>query len=146
MRLLFQLTLLSYPLIAPVALAADSVEGRYWTEDRNGVIEMYLESDEMKGRILWRSEPLLDENNPNPSLRGRSMVGVTFLSGFEYKDGQWRGGEVYSADNGRNYTGKLWLEDEGQTLKMRGFLGISLLGRTASFQRLTRDDSIPEKE
>lgn len=124
--------------------ATASIEGRYWTDDRKGIIEMYLEGEEIKGRILWRSSPLLDSKNPDPGLRGRSMIGVTFLTGFTEKGDAWKGGRVYSPDNGRTYRGKLWLEDDGQILKMRGFIGVSLLGRTASFTRLTASESVPE--
>ena len=138
------LTLLLSLFICVHAHASGSIEGPYWTEDRNGIIEVYREGEEVRGRVLWRSSPMLDERNPDPNLRGRSMVGVTFLTGFTPAQDEWRGGSVYSADNGRTYRGKLWLEKEGQILKMRGYVGISLFGRTAAFQRMSDKDSLPE--
>ncbi|MEM9533543.1 MAG: DUF2147 domain-containing protein [Pseudomonadota bacterium] len=141
MRPIILLLVLYLPLAAS---AGHAIEGRYWTEDRNGMIEMYRAGDQLSGRIVWRSSPLLDRNNPDPSLRGRSMVGVTFLTGFTKKGSKWEGGEVYSADNGRTYRGKLWLEDDGLTLKMRGFVGVSLFGRTASFSRVAANEPMPE--
>lgn len=144
MRIIFQTTLLASALATLQAVSSSPIEGRYWTEDKSGIIELYRNGEEVSGRVLWRSKPLKDEQNPDPELRGRSMVGVTFLTGFTQAENEWRGGTVYSADNGRTYRGKLWLENDGQTLKMRGFLGISLLGRTATFERLDANDIIPE--
>lgn len=144
MYLLFQLTLLSSTFLLVSANATSSIEGLYWTEDKEGIIELYHQGDELRGRIRWRATPLLDEKNPDANLRGRSMLGVTFLTGFAQEQQEWRGGRVYSADNGRTYRGTIWLEEEGQVLKMRGYIGIALLGRTASFRRLANDETIPE--
>ncbi|MEM9385771.1 MAG: DUF2147 domain-containing protein [Pseudomonadota bacterium] len=67
---------------------------------------------------------------------------MPFLSGFRF-DGQsrWIGGRVYAPDNGRTYRGKLWLR-EGD-LKMRGFVGVSLLGRTATLPRYPANAPLP---
>jgi uncharacterized protein (DUF2147 family) len=64
------------------------------------------------------------------------VIGITFLKDFIFdgKD-EWVDGEVYSIDNGGTYSGRIWLEGGGKTLKMRGYLGISLLGRTATLTR-----------
>lgn len=143
MRVLFQTTLLLSMFVSLESRAEPPIEGRYWTEDKKGIVELYRAGSELRGRVLWRAEPLLDENNPDPNLRGRSMIGATFLSGFTQADSSWQHGSVYSADNGRTYRGKLWLEDNGQVLKMRGYVGLSLFGRTASFQRLSLNESVP---
>ncbi len=144
MRLIFHVTLLASFFAIPDASASTPIEGLYWTDDREGIIELYRQGDELRGRIRWRASPSLDHKNPDPALRQRSMVGVTFLTGFTQARDQWRGGSVYAADNGRTYQGKLWLEEGGEVLKMRGYIGISLLGRTASFTRLADGESIPE--
>ena len=145
MRVLFQTTLLLTLFSVPDARASAPIEGRYWTEDKKGIIELYRSGGAVHGRILWRSQALRDENNPDPALRDRSLIGITFLNDFSPAHGQWRGGTVYSADNGRTYRGRLWLEQGGQVLKMRGFLGVSLFGRTATFLRLSADDTVPEE-
>ena len=119
--------------IGPAAAAhADDILGRYWNPDRDGVIEIYAEDGLFNGRIIWSAEPMIDVGNPDQTLRGRDMLGAPFLIGFRFDgDDRWTGGQVYAPDDGRTYRGKLWLEDGN--LKMRGFVGISLLGRTAVF-------------
>ncbi|MEM9304377.1 MAG: DUF2147 domain-containing protein [Pseudomonadota bacterium] len=139
------LALLVVVASATQATTPSPIEGRYWTADRGGIIEMLTCDDRLEGRILWRAEPLLDAKNPDEKLRGRSMIGVTFLSGFRYDPSRdrWHDGTVYSADNGRTYRGRVWLEDEGRTMKMRGFVGVSLLGRTATFARVAPGETVP---
>ncbi|MEL6867862.1 MAG: DUF2147 domain-containing protein, partial [Bacteroidota bacterium] len=67
----------------------------------------------------------------------RNIVGIQFLEDFEYDSGRkiWKGGTVYAIDNGNTYSGKMWLEQNGELLKMRGYIGFSLLGRTATLTR-----------
>lgn len=119
-----------------------SVLGHYWSENNRGIIEIYRDGNEFKGRIVWRVEPKKDINNPEPALRDRQLVGIDFLRGFNW-DGdarEWVDGRVYSPDNGKTYSGKMWLEDDGQSLKMRGYVGISWFGRTATFTRVQESE------
>ena len=115
----------------------DQLIGEYWTESKEGKIAIYKCSNQYCGKIIWRKEVIKDAKNPDPKLRSKSVVGLEFMKGFEYdeKKKQWIDGTVYSIDNGNTYSGKMWLEDKGKTLKMRGFIGISLIGRTATFTR-----------
>ena len=49
---------------------------------------------------------------------------------------QWSGGSIYDPDTGHTYSCKLELLDPNK-LKVRGFLGVSLLGRTQIWTRYT---------
>lgn len=116
--------------------AADDILGQYWTEKREGKIEIFQQGDKYFGKIAWRKEARKDTENPDESLRNRNVIGIIFLQDFVFdgKD-EWEDGTVYSIDNGGTYSGRIWLEDDGETLKMRGYMGISLLGRTATLKR-----------
>ena len=116
----------------------DRLVGEYWTENREGKIGIEKLGELYLGKILWREEERKDTENPDPTLRDRSVVGITFLKDFRYnpKEEIWEGGSVYAIDNGGTYSGKMWLEEEGKILKMRGYWGISLLGRTATLERV----------
>ncbi|MEO1451850.1 MAG: DUF2147 domain-containing protein, partial [Bacteroidota bacterium] len=89
-------------------------------------------------RIIWRKENRKDIHNPDETKRNRLIVGIQFLAGFIFDSDEetWANGTVYSIDNGNTYQGKIWLEDDGETLKMRGYIGFSLLGRTATLKRV----------
>jgi Uncharacterized protein conserved in bacteria len=125
----------------------DQIIGEYWTAEKAGKIAIYKCSNKYCGRIIWRKEAKKDSKNPNEALQNRSVVGIQFMQDFEYekKSKNWKGGKVYSVDNGRTYKGKMWLENNGNTLKMRGYIGISLLGRTASLERVEISSSSSKK-
>ncbi|OJJ22522.1 hypothetical protein BKI52_07525 [marine bacterium AO1-C] len=117
---------------------SDAILGQYWINNKEGRIQIYKRNQCYYGKIVWRRVPRKDSENPDPQLRSRRVLGITFLYNFTYDDGEWIGGKVYNINNGRTYSGKLWLEDGGKTLKMRGYIGYSLFGKTMRLQRVSR--------
>ncbi|MEM9824791.1 MAG: DUF2147 domain-containing protein [Bacteroidota bacterium] len=117
---------------------ADAIIGEYWTENKTGKIAIFKCDNKYCGRITWRKENRKDVENRDKAKRGRDVVGIQFLNDFEYevKEEIWSGGTVYSIDNGKTYKGKIWLEEDGKILKMRGFIGFSFIGRTATLERV----------
>ncbi|RNC87086.1 MAG: DUF2147 domain-containing protein [Winogradskyella sp.] len=115
---------------------ADKIIGEYWTETKEGKIEIFKKDNKYFGKIMWRKDARLDTENPDENLRDRSVIGVVFMKDFVFKKDKWVGGEVYSIENGGTYSGKMWLENNDDTLKMRGYLGLSLFGKTATFTRV----------
>jgi len=117
---------------------SDAIVGEYWTENKTGRIAIFKCDNKYCGRIIWRKDNRKDVENPDKKKRNRNVVGVQFLNDFEYniEDKIWSGGTVYSIDNGNTYKGKIWLENNGETLKMRGFIGFSFIGRTATLERV----------
>lgn len=114
----------------------------WWNEDRTGIVELVISDDKIEGITRWGKIPDTDRNNPDPALRSRSLIGITFLWGFTYepKKNRWKEGKVYDPNNGKTYDAKLSLTKGGTILKMRGYIGISLFGRTAEFERVAPSD------
>ena len=113
-------------LMAMAAAAASpaSVEGRWMTETKHGVVEVGKCGASLCGALLdsdgIRANPhLMDVKNKDESLRGRPLRGVRMLSGFSWSDGQWTGGQVYNADDGGTYKGTLTQLDADH-LRVRG--------------------------
>lgn len=124
-----------------------SVEGVWINGDGDGWIELAIVGGKLQGKIIGspddpdNSEPSrLDIENPDPSLRTRPLRGLTILSDFSDEgNGHWSGGRVYDPNSGNTYKGTITVVDDA-TLKLRGFIGISLFGRTETWQR--RGDNI----
>jgi uncharacterized protein (DUF2147 family) len=79
----------------------------------------------------------VDEHNPDRKKRGEPMCGHLMMGGFhpgKDPDVTWDGGWIYDPDHGLTYSGKITLVDKG-TVKLRGYLGISLFGRTLVLRR-----------
>jgi uncharacterized protein (DUF2147 family) len=137
-------------LNAPAAQAdgGDAILGAWLTPKKDGVFEIYKNQNRYFGRLLkgeWKDDDR-DINNPDPSLQDRLITGIDILIGFEFnaKKRQWAGGSFYDPEEGSTYDGKLWFDDDDvNKLNGRGFVGISLFGRTAVFERSDTSSAAP---
>jgi uncharacterized protein (DUF2147 family) len=140
-------------LCASATLAdGDAILGIWKTEpDEYGYahVEISEANGKYHGEIVWLSEPeyppddeegmggqpKVDRNNPDPDSRTQPIVGLKLIKNFEFvgKD-QWKRGTVYDPEDGKTYKCIIKLQEDG-TLKVRGYIGISLLGRTTHWTR-----------
>lgn len=76
----------------------------------------------------------LDRNNPVAALRNRSLCNLEIGSNFTIAGGtQATDGHLYDPQSGKTYKGNIALD--GDTLKLRGYVGIALFGRTEIWHR-----------
>ncbi len=116
--------------------AAPSVTGRWLVEKKDAVIEIYdAGGGVLEGKVVEGREPArLDTKNPDAALRSRRLVGSVIMAGMKADGpGRWSGGTIYDPDTGNTYRCKMTLD--GDVLDLRGYLGISLFGRTARWTR-----------
>ena len=138
MRRIF--TLCGLLLALPVVAAPADIAGTWLSGDGDGLIEISVDGGGIAGRILGspNKDPeraTTDVKNPDPALRDRPLVGLDIFADFRYDgDDKWSGGFIYDPNSGKTYRGKLRLVDRN-TLEVRGFIGISLIGRTETWQR-----------
>lgn len=130
------------------AAGPGSVLGVWKTEGEKSHVEISRCGDTLCGRIVWLKEPLYtkdadgpvgkpktDRNNPNPAKQSLPIVGLKIMDGF-VPDGEarWEKGTIYDPENGRTYRCKMKLVSPDR-LEVRGFIGISLVGRTTTWVR-----------
>lgn len=124
--------------------ACDAVLGKWWFPKQNGQMEIRCDKDVYSGKVIaYEKEGALDKNNPDPALRERPFVGVEMLKDFKYdaKKQQWSSGTIYDGDSGKTYKCTLWFKDgDTSRLNARGYVGISVLGRTEVFTRVTESE------
>ena len=142
---------------APGASAddGDAIVGVWLTEDEgdpDGRVRVEVTEDDgtYSGVVVWVEKPTyppdddrgmggqkrVDRENPDPALRSRPLMGLPIVEGFEYAGkGSWKNAHIYDPDNGKTYKCKAKLLEDG-TLKIRGFIGVSLLGRTTFWTRI----------
>jgi uncharacterized protein (DUF2147 family) len=115
--------------------------GRWLTETKRGVVEIYACGDHVCGRLVWLIEPMrrgapaVDDKNPDPALRQRPLCGLTMLGDFRNTEPQlWTEGWIYDPDSGKTYHATMFLESPG-VLKLRGYVGIPLFGETQTWTR-----------
>lgn len=102
------------------------------------------------GVCLWIAElsstaaATTDIDNPNPALRSRQLCGLKVGSGFHLDNTkQASGGTLYDPETGKTYHGVMTVEKEvkgaveNTALRLRGYVGIPLFGRTETWRRYT---------
>ncbi len=76
-------------------------------------------------------------NCPAP-FTGKPIKGINFLWGLHPERSHphtFSGGKVLDPLNGHIYSAKIHLDKDGKSLTLRGYLGISLLGRSQVWHR-----------
>ena len=128
-------------------IPADKVVGIWLNGEGTGKIQIYrTTSGHYAGKIIWLKEPIdpdtgkpkLDKRNPDPAKREVPTLGLVNMKAFKYNpsDRIWEHGKIYDPKNGKEYSCKMELANEN-TLKVRGYIGISLIGRTDTWTRVS---------
>jgi uncharacterized protein (DUF2147 family) len=86
------------------------------------------------GILTWSAEPRKDANNHDPKLRDRPLVGSVLMWHLTYDDGEYVDGYVYNPEDGGTYRMKAEVLNP-ESLKIRGYLGISLFGQSKIWTR-----------
>jgi uncharacterized protein (DUF2147 family) len=128
-------------LIANVCVASDAIKGEWITADGDGLIEIQWQDEQLSGVIAGsvsdpeRAKPTrYDDLNPDPDLRERPLLGLAiFTNLLPSGNNKWKG-QVYDPNTGKTYQCTLTLVD-ANTLKLRGYIGFSLLGKTRMWTR-----------
>jgi uncharacterized protein (DUF2147 family) len=72
--------------------------------------------------------------------KDKPILGMTILWGMRPAGEGWDNGSVLDPKNGKIYRCKLTLSPDGQSLTVRGYLGISLLGRSQTWKRVPQEE------
>lgn len=126
---------------------AESIKGLWLTQNERSAIliqECEDNKEEMCGKVAWiiAGGMKYDSKNPDESLRERPICGLQILRGFEQSPEdpeKWVDGKIYKADDGEMYKANLKLL-EGERLRVHGYVGIPLFGKTQIWRRTIEQD------
>jgi len=140
-----------------IADDGDTILGVWATdpEGENGQahVEITKVDGQYVGKIIWLEVPVyppdddggmagqkkVDRENPDPALRNRPILGLDMLEGFIYAgDNLWKKGTIYDPESGKTYKSKMKLDENG-VLKVRGYVGLSMIGRTTEWTRVEKE-------
>jgi uncharacterized protein (DUF2147 family) len=121
---------------------ADGVIGIWLTSGKEPAkIQIFKSGEKYYGKIIWLKNPTengkqrTDGNNPDKSKRNNPIIGLLMLTGFKFDgDDEWKGGDIYDPESGKTYSSYMYIKDNN-TLKVRGYVGVSLFGRTETWTR-----------
>ena len=120
-------TLAAFGLSATAAMAADPINGRWITEERDAVVVIKQCGNTTCGTIARFIVPppdgidQRDINNPEARLRTRRLLGLPVLSQFREDDDIWRG-RIYDPKSGKSYRSVV-RRTGPDTLEVKGCIG-----------------------
>jgi uncharacterized protein (DUF2147 family) len=113
----------------------EAILGEWLTEGKDGRIRFTKSADgTYTGVLTWSAKPAKDSKNPDPKLRGRSIVGIVLMWHLSYKDGEYEDGYCYNPQDGNTYRMSAHVQS-ATNMSIHGYLAIPLFGQT---QRWTR--------
>jgi uncharacterized protein (DUF2147 family) len=121
--------------LALAAARAAEPTGTWLTAKGDARIHIARCGKALCGTVVWLKEPIdpatgkpsVDDQNPDPRLRNRRIVGLRIFA--MTPDGDGWAGSIYNSDDGQTYRGKLSLQGPG-TLEVKGCVGAICSGET----------------
>lgn len=121
---------------------SENIIGVWLNQEGTAHVQISKNGSRFTGKIIWLKEPMengkprADKNNPEADKRSIPLLGLTILRDFVYDadDAEWTDGTIYDPKNGKTYSCTMTME--GNRLNVRGYIGISLIGRTAVWTRV----------
>ena len=136
------ITLIFFCNISDAQNKVDDIIGKWLTNGKEPAkIQIYKSGEKYYGKIVWlknptdNGKPKVDANNPDKGKCNQPIIGLIILKGFKFDgDDEWGDGDIYDPESGKTYSCYLSLKDIN-TLRVRGYVGISLFGRTETWTK-----------
>lgn len=142
MKKLSFILLLTAISFAGLAQNKDVIIGKWINSSGEAHVDITKKGEKYYGKIVWLKEPKdekgtvkTDVKNPEKSLQSRPILGLEILKDFVYDDGKWTDGKIYDPKSGKTYSCNMSMKGN-DVLNMRGYIGISLIGRSETWKRV----------
>ncbi len=148
MKILIFIALLLLTSATAATAVSGNVSGLWNTDGGDSRLELFNCGDKICGKIVWLKVPnyidrrdgpvgktKVDLKNPDKALRNKPILGLQVMKGFTAKgSNKWENGTCYDPENGKSYKCNMQLVSP-ERLKLRGYIGISLIGKTFGLTR-----------
>ena len=129
----------------PLSAQDMSPVGRWRTvDDKTGqtksIVEITDVNGELRGTVVKVFAPPAPSDNPlckkcPEPRKDKPVVGMEILWGLKRDGSEYTGGRVLDPEEGKIYRGKVRLLEAGKKLELRGYIGVSLFGRSQTWVR-----------
>jgi uncharacterized protein (DUF2147 family) len=129
-------------ILSGYTYSEDRIIGKWLTNDKEVIIEIYEKNGKFYGRLDWMEEAheadgsrKVDDKNPDQDKHGRLLQGLVVMTGFTYEgNDRWSNGTIYNPNTGRTYSAYMTLD--GDKLYVRGYVGFTFIGKTEVASRV----------
>lgn len=130
-------------LLFSTTFYAQTVVGRWKTvDDETGKAKSIIEIYEKSGKIYGKVVEILEAEHRNKVCskcsgddKNKPILGMTVVKGLSKHGNEYKSGKILDPKNGKLYKAIIALEGKDK-LKVRGYVGVSLLGRTQYWYRV----------
>lgn len=135
--------ILTFLLVAiSTSINAQSIFGKWENKDEDtGKVDSVIEIYEKDGKAYAKIIEITDKSRQDAvcdkcrgKYKNKPILGLNILTGLKKDGDEWSGGKILDPKNGKKYKCFIKLEEQDK-LKIRGYIGFSLLGRTAYWFR-----------
>ncbi|MBY0572109.1 MAG: DUF2147 domain-containing protein [Undibacterium sp.] len=140
-----QISLASITILAAQLCYAQSPVGLWKTiDDKTGKVKSLVRITETNGELQGKIEKLFREPDQEQqpkcdkcegANKDQPLLGMTILFGLKKNGDEYNGGSILDPANGKIYNSKLSVTDNNKKLDVRGYIGISLFGRSQTWLR-----------
>jgi uncharacterized protein (DUF2147 family) len=139
----FALTMVA-ALTSSAAWADNASPAGLWrnVDEVSGKPRALIRITESNGTLQGKIEKVFLAPNESPTctkcegaLKNAPVIGLVILSGLKKDGAEYTSGQILDPDSGKIYSSKIQLTDGGKKLNVRGYIGVSLLGRSQTWQR-----------
>ncbi|MEZ5658559.1 MAG: DUF2147 domain-containing protein [Burkholderiaceae bacterium] len=138
------LAALAFGVAWPALAQGASPEGLWRTiDDETGAAKSLVRISREGDALVGAVEQILTPGKENAlceacegERHGKPVLGMRILWDVVQQGDEYGGGRILDPANGKTYKVKLWLGDDPNTLTVRGYIGLPLLGRSQTWQRV----------
>jgi uncharacterized protein (DUF2147 family) len=108
------------------------------TGNEKSIVEIYEQNGKAYGKILQLLEKGKENNlcdNCSGAKKGKPIKGMEIINGLTKDEDEWNDAKILDPKTGKEYKCYIVLEETNK-LKVRGYLGFSLIGRTQYWTRM----------
>lgn len=120
---------------------AQTIFGNWLSKNKDGTIDSVIKVYKKDGKVVAKIIEIKDTSRQNAVCelcegknKNKPILGLNILTGLEKQDDEWSGGTILDPRNGKVYQCYIELVKPNK-LKLRGYIGISLFGKTAYWER-----------
>lgn len=139
--------LLAAALLPLGVLAQEASPVGLWRniDDQTGKPKALIRITESNGEFNGKIEKLFreagEDQNPKCDLcegarKDQPIIGMTILTGLKQEGDEYTGGQILDPANGKTYKSRMSLSAGGKKLDVRGYVGVPMLGRTQTWNRV----------
>jgi uncharacterized protein (DUF2147 family) len=108
------------------------------TGHESGRVEIWAQDGKLYGRVSFILDPTKRHAvcvKCTDDRRDQPVMGMQIIRGMQPDGAHWDGGEILDPENGQTYRCSMRLSDDGRKLVVRGYVGLSLFGRSQTWIR-----------